>query len=74
MAILPSAENQEIQSMYTIHSFRPLVQQTLRDCLNEVMDIEGLERLLGPIARGETRVIARNLTNPSPLISKDLET
>ena len=52
----------------------PLVQQTLRDCLSEAMDIEGLERLLAEIARGETRVIARDLTEPSPLISKDIET
>ena len=50
----------------------PLVQQTLRDCLSEAMDIEGLERLLGAIARGETRVIARNLTEPSPLAQEIL--
>ena len=50
----------------------PLVQQTLRDCLTEAMDIEGLERLLGEIARGETRVIARDLTEPSPLAQEIL--
>jgi ATP-dependent helicase Lhr and Lhr-like helicase len=50
----------------------PLVQQTLRDCLSEAMDIEGLERLLGEIARGETRVIARDLTEPSPLAQEIL--
>ncbi|MGH8589973.1 MAG: Lhr family helicase, partial [Gammaproteobacteria bacterium] len=50
----------------------PLVQQTLRDCLGEAMDIEGLERLLGEIARGETRVIARDLTEPSPLAQEIL--
>ena len=50
----------------------PLVQQTLRDCLREAMDIEGLERLLGEIARGETRVIARDLTEPSPLAQEIL--
>ncbi|MGH8565578.1 MAG: DEAD/DEAH box helicase [Gammaproteobacteria bacterium] len=50
----------------------PLVQQTLRDCLSEAMDIEGLERLLGEIARGETWVIARDLTEPSPLAQEIL--
>ncbi len=50
----------------------PLVQQALRDCLHEAMDIEGLERLLGAIARGETRVIARDLTEPSPLAQEIL--
>jgi len=50
----------------------PLVQQTLRDCLSEAMDIEGLERLLGEIARGETQVITRDLSEPSPLAQEIL--
>lgn len=45
----------------------PLVRQTLRDCLHEAMDVEGLERLLEALARGEVAVTARELTTPSPL-------
>ena len=45
----------------------PLVAQTISDCLNEAMDIEGLERLLGQIESGAIRIVARDLTEPSPL-------
>jgi ATP-dependent Lhr-like helicase len=45
----------------------PLVGQTLRDCLEEAMDVEGLERLLGRMERGEVELVARDLTEPSPL-------
>jgi ATP-dependent Lhr-like helicase len=45
----------------------PLVNQTIHDCLNEAMDIVGLERLLARIEAGEIRVVARDLTEPSPL-------
>lgn len=45
----------------------PLVQQTVRDCLEEAMDIAGFERLLRGLTSGEIRVIARDLTEPSPL-------
>jgi ATP-dependent Lhr-like helicase len=45
----------------------PLVHQTLADCLGEAMDIAGLERLLTRIRAGEVRVVARDLTEPSPL-------
>ena len=45
----------------------PLVHQTIADCLNEAMDIEGLERLLAGIESGAIRVVARDLTEPSPL-------
>ena len=45
----------------------PLVRQTIDDCLHEAMDIDGLERVLGAIERGEINVIARDLTEPSPL-------
>ena len=45
----------------------PLVNQTLRDCLNEAMDIEGLERLLRGLEAGAINVVARDLTEPSPL-------
>jgi ATP-dependent helicase Lhr and Lhr-like helicase len=45
----------------------PLVAQVIHDCLHELMDIDGLERLLERIAAGEVEVIARELTSPSPL-------
>ncbi|HMI96086.1 MAG TPA: DEAD/DEAH box helicase [Micropepsaceae bacterium] len=45
----------------------PLVRQTIEDCLCEAMDLAGLERLLTRIERGEIRVVACDLTEPSPL-------
>lgn len=45
----------------------PLVDQTLADCLTEVMDVAGLERLLERIESGAVAVIARDLAAPSPL-------
>jgi ATP-dependent helicase Lhr and Lhr-like helicase len=45
----------------------PLVRQTISDCLHEAMDIEGLERLLARIESGATEIVARDLTEPSPL-------
>src|SRR5262249_42482165 len=45
----------------------PLVAQTISDCLHEAMDIDGLERLLADIESGKIRIIARDLTEPSPL-------
>jgi ATP-dependent Lhr-like helicase len=45
----------------------PLVAQTIADCLHEAMDVAGLERILAGIERGEIGVIARDLTEPSPL-------
>ena len=45
----------------------PLTNQTITDCLHEAMDIEGLERLLTRIESGDVRVVARDLTQPSPL-------
>ncbi|HEY4886559.1 MAG TPA: DEAD/DEAH box helicase [Myxococcales bacterium] len=45
----------------------PLVRETLRDCLTEAMDIEGLRGLLARIDRGELRLIARDTPEPSPL-------
>ena len=50
----------------------PLVAQTLKDCLTEVMDIEALEGLLGEIAAGNKTLIERDLTGPSPLAQEIL--
>src|SRR3569832_2466429 len=45
----------------------PLVQQALHDCLHDAMDIDGLEQLLQRIESGEVKIVARELTQPSPL-------
>jgi ATP-dependent Lhr-like helicase len=45
----------------------PLVAQTISDCLNEAMDIAGLERVLAEIESGAIRIVAKDLTEPSPL-------
>ena len=45
----------------------PLVDQTIKDCLEEAMDIDGLERLLRALEGGLVRVVARDVTEPSPL-------
>ena len=45
----------------------PLVRQAIRDCLEDAMDIAGFERVLRALEAGSIRVIARDLTEPSPL-------
>jgi ATP-dependent Lhr-like helicase len=45
----------------------PLVRQTIRDCLEEAMDVEGFEQLLRGLESGAIHVLARDLTEPSPL-------
>jgi len=45
----------------------PLVRQTLADCLEEAMDTDRFEALLRAIESGAVRVVARDLTEPSPL-------
>src|SRR5205823_9768791 len=50
----------------------PLVAQTIRDCLEEAMDLRGLEALLQSIERGERHLIAREMTEPSPLAAEIL--
>jgi ATP-dependent Lhr-like helicase len=45
----------------------PLVNQTVRDCLEEAMNIDALEELLRRLESGSIRVVARDLTEPSPL-------
>ena len=44
----------------------PLVRQTMHDCLNEYVDIAGLNKVLGQIERGEVQQIARDTREPSP--------
>jgi ATP-dependent helicase Lhr and Lhr-like helicase len=45
----------------------PLVNQVVRDCLEEAMDFEGLARVLTRIHAGEIECFARDTTEPSPL-------
>jgi ATP-dependent Lhr-like helicase len=44
----------------------PLTRQTMDDCLHEALDIDGLERVLADIERGEITLIARDTREPSP--------
>jgi ATP-dependent helicase Lhr and Lhr-like helicase len=45
----------------------PLVGQTIRDCLEEAMDIDGLTAVLERIQRGQLRLVARDTAEPSVL-------
>ncbi|HSG38325.1 MAG TPA: helicase-related protein, partial [Thermoanaerobaculia bacterium] len=51
----------------------PLVEQTLRDCLEEAMDIQGLERLLRRMEGGQVEMVARDVVEPSPLAHEILK-
>ncbi|GAB3102745.1 DEAD/DEAH box helicase [Lysobacter terrae] len=50
----------------------PLVAQTLDDCLHEAMDTEGWLHLLRRMESGEVKVVARDLTAPSPFAAEAL--
>jgi len=43
----------------------PLVSQTVRDCLQEAMDFEGLTNVLRRIHAGDVRLVARDTPEPS---------
>ncbi|MEX2524178.1 MAG: DEAD/DEAH box helicase [Gammaproteobacteria bacterium] len=45
----------------------PLVNQTVSDCLNEVMDIESLETILQRLEHGKLRIHCKDLSAPSPI-------
>jgi ATP-dependent Lhr-like helicase len=45
----------------------PLVRQTIRDCLEDAMDIDEFENVLRRLESGDIRVVAKDLTEPSPL-------
>jgi ATP-dependent Lhr-like helicase len=45
----------------------PLVKQTIADCLHEAMDAQGWLGILRRIENGTLQVVARDLTEPSPL-------
>ena len=50
----------------------PLVSQTVRDCLEEAMDVDSLIALLEAIERKEKNLFARDLLEPSPLAAEIL--
>jgi ATP-dependent Lhr-like helicase len=50
----------------------PLVQQTISDCMTEAMDLAGLMALIQRIERSEIQLVARDLTEPSPLAANIL--
>ena len=43
----------------------PLVNQTVRDCLEEAMDLTGLQEVLARIHRGEVSCVSRDTPEPS---------
>jgi ATP-dependent Lhr-like helicase len=45
----------------------PLVTQTIRDCLHEAMDFEGLSRVLTRIHEGRLELVTRDTPEPSPI-------
>lgn len=50
----------------------PLVSQTIHDCLYEAMDIDEVERLFDSIRKGEKKLVAMDLREPSPLAAQIL--
>ncbi len=44
----------------------PLVQQTIKDCLHEAMDIDGFRSLLQNMEGGDLKLLARDTLEPSP--------
>ncbi len=50
----------------------PLVDQTVKDCLEEAMDVESLERLLTSIERNEKNLFACDVIEASPLAQEIL--
>ncbi|MGK2924464.1 MAG: DEAD/DEAH box helicase, partial [Lysobacterales bacterium] len=48
----------------------PLVSQTIRDCLTETMDVDGLEALLRRIEAGQVDIRCVDLNGPSPLAAE----
>ncbi len=44
----------------------PIVQQTVHDCLQEVMDLSGWQRVLADVEAGRIEFVARDTREPSP--------
>jgi ATP-dependent Lhr-like helicase len=67
-AVFPAAtacQDNHRGEMYVDLPDHPLVQETLRDCLTEAMDIDGLTGVLTRISSGEIRCIAIDTPAPS---------
>jgi ATP-dependent Lhr-like helicase len=45
----------------------PLLREAMRDCLEEAMDLPGLQALLERVEAGEVRLLARDTAEPSPM-------
>ena len=45
----------------------PLVRQTMHDCLNDLMDLSGLQRILKRLEDGCLTLVCKDLPAPSPL-------
>ena len=50
----------------------PLVSQTINDCLFELMDLPGLEKVLRGLGDGSIALVCADLTAPSPLAQEIL--
>lgn len=50
----------------------PIVNETMKDCLTEALDIEGLRTLLQGIKDGTIRTLAVDLPEPSPMAHQHL--
>jgi len=50
----------------------PLIQQTINDCLTDVMDIDGLIEVLRKIETRQIKIIARDIVEPSPFAAEIL--
>ena len=45
----------------------PLVFETMRDCLTEFMDVDGLQDVLRKIETGDISILAKDTVSPSPI-------
>jgi len=45
----------------------PLVEETMRDCLHEAMDLDGLREIVAQIEKGELRTTAVDTPTPAPM-------
>ena len=67
-AAFPSAAGCQENLSGPIHiPEHPIVQQTMFDTLNEAMDVEGLQDLVGRLESGDLDVTCADVVEPSPL-------
>ena len=45
----------------------PLVEETMRDCLHEAMDLNGLREIIGAIEAGQLKTVSVDTPAPSPM-------